>query len=109
MQRRSARRHTPAHATASRSEVPTRSRAAGSSLQPLGACVRRRGTMNRADSRPTELLSELEKEYRSRLRKGHTMSRRRLLGSMTGNAVVAAVGIGGLLELLASGDAIAAG
>jgi len=65
--------------------------------------------MNRAHSRPTELLSELEKEYRSRLRMGRTMSRRRLLGSMTGNAVVAAVGIGGLLELLASGDAIAAG
>src|SRR3954447_2574115 len=109
MQRRSARRHTPAHATASRSEVPTRSRATGSRLQPLGACIRRRVTMNRADSRPTELLLELEREYRSRLGKGRTMSRRRLLGSISGNTVVAAVGIGGLLELLASRDAIAAG
>lgn len=65
--------------------------------------------MNRADSRPTELLLELEREYRSRLGKGRTMSRRRLLGSISGNTVVAAVGIGGLLELLASRDAIAAG
>jgi hypothetical protein len=65
--------------------------------------------MNRRDSRPTALLSELEKEYRSRLKKGRTMSRRRLLGSISGNTVVAAVGIGGLLELLASREAIAAG
>jgi len=65
--------------------------------------------MNSGDSRSTQLLAELEKEYRSRLRKGRTISRRRLLGSIPGNTVVAAVGIGGLLELLASREAIAAG
>jgi hypothetical protein len=64
--------------------------------------------MSSKDSRTEQLLLELE-EYRSRVAKDGRTSRRRLLKSIAGNTVVSAVGIGGLLELLASREVIAAG
>jgi hypothetical protein len=60
-------------------------------------------------SRTEQLLAELEEEYLGRDARGHRISRRELLRSSAGTAVVSAVGIGGLLELLANREAIAAG
>ena len=65
--------------------------------------------MNCTDRRPEQLLSELEEEYHGRAAEGRQVSRRQLLRSVAGNTVVTAVGIGGLLELLASREAIAVG
>ena len=65
--------------------------------------------MNSRNSRTKQLLAELWEEYRSRGATGSRLSRRALLRSCAGSAVVAAVGIGGLLELVANREAIAAG
>jgi hypothetical protein len=56
-----------------------------------------------------ELLAELEEKYLSRDARGRRISRREILRSSAGTAVASAVGIGGLLELLANREAIAAG
>ena len=55
------------------------------------------------------LLSALWAQYRSRLAAGPEVGRRALLKSGTGIAVVSAVGMNGLLELLANREALAAG
>ena len=65
--------------------------------------------MNHSNSRTNQLLSELWEEYCSRGATAFQISRRALLRSSAGGAVVSAVGIGGLLELLANREAIAAG
>src|SRR5437899_12838154 len=65
--------------------------------------------MNGRDSCTEQRLLELEEEYLGRAAKGRRISRRRLFRSLAGNTVVSAVGIGGLLELLASREAIAVG
>jgi len=60
-----------------------------------------------------QLLSEIEEECLNRdgtrPRISRRISRRQLFRSSAGTAVVSAVGIGGLLELLANREAIAAG
>src|SRR5438552_14435129 len=105
----SAWRHTRAHAMVSRSEVPPRSRVTGSSLPPLRVCDERKGTMYCADSRTEQRLLELEEEYLKRAPKGRRIGRRQLFRSLAGNTVVTAIGLGGLLELLASREALAVG
>ena len=65
--------------------------------------------MNFRDSHTKQRLSALWEEYRSRGITGSRISRRTLLRSSAGGVVVSAVGIGGLLELLANREAIAAG
>jgi hypothetical protein len=65
--------------------------------------------MNTRNPRPKHLLSELWEEYGHRGATGYRISRRGLLRSTAGSAVVAAIGIGGLLDLLANREAIAAG
>jgi hypothetical protein len=65
--------------------------------------------MNGRDSRTEELLSELTEQYSGRDAKVRRISRRRLFRSLAGNTVVSAIGVGGLLELLASREALAAG
>jgi len=68
--------------------------------------------MSRKDNRTEQHLSELlelEEEHLRRTAKERGISRRRLLGSMAGNTVISAVGIGGLLELLANREALAVG
>lgn len=65
--------------------------------------------MNSRNSHTKQRLSALWEEYRSRGATGSRISRRTLLRSSAGSAVVSAVGIGGLLELLANREAIAAG
>lgn len=62
-----------------------------------------------SNSRTKQLLSELWEEYCARGATRFQISRRALLRSSAGGAVVSAVGIGGLLELLANREAIAAG
>jgi len=54
-------------------------------------------------------LEPEEEEYLARAAEGRQVSRRQLLRSVAGNTVVSAVGIGGLLELLANREALAAG
>src|SRR5262245_54021807 len=71
--------------------------------------MRRKVTMNFRNSPKKQLLSEFWEKYHSRSVTGSRLSRRTLLRSSAGSAVVAAVGIGGLLELLANREAIAAG
>jgi hypothetical protein len=56
-----------------------------------------------------QLLSELEEKYFSGGGTASRVSRRKLLRFTAGSAVVRAVGIGGLLELFANREAIAAG
>jgi len=65
--------------------------------------------MNPSNSRTKQLLSELWEEYWSRGVARPGISRRALLRFSAGGAVISAVGIGGLLELLANREAIAAG
>src|SRR5437867_5384252 len=65
--------------------------------------------MNRTDRRTEQLLRELEEQYFGSAAKGRRISRRRLFRSLAGNTVISAIGIGGLLELLASREAIAVG
>jgi hypothetical protein len=69
----------------------------------------RKVTMNSGNRLTKQLLSELREEYCRRGATGSRISRRALLRSSAGGAVVSAVGIGGLLELLANREAIAAG
>jgi hypothetical protein len=69
----------------------------------------RRVTMEPKHSRAEELLAELEEEFFDRQAKGRRISRREILKFGTGSAVVSAVGIGGLMELLANREAVAAG
>jgi hypothetical protein len=66
-------------------------------------------SMNPSNPRTKHLLSELWEEYCRRGATGSRISRRALLRSSAGGAVVSAVGIGWLLELLANREAIAAG
>src|SRR5437867_4235124 len=89
--------------------LATQFRVTGSSLPPSRVCDERKVTMNCRDSRTEQLLSQLEEEYFGRAAKRRRVSRRGLLRSIAGNTVVSAVGIGGLLELLASREAIAVG
>jgi hypothetical protein len=70
---------------------------------------KRRVTMDPRDSRTEELLAELEEEFFDRQAKGRRISRRELLRSSAGTAVVSTIGVGGLLELLANREAVAAG
>jgi hypothetical protein len=65
--------------------------------------------MNSRNSRTKQLLSELWEEYHSRGATGSRISRRALLRYGSGTAVVAGVGLAGLLELLEHREAIAAG
>ena len=65
--------------------------------------------MKSRDSHVKQALSSLWEEYRSRGATSRGISRRALLRSTAGGAVISAVGIGGLLELLATREAIAAG
>jgi hypothetical protein len=77
--------------------------------------------MDSRDSRMQRLLSELEEQFLSELeaeylaRDGRRpritrgISRRQLLRSSAGTTVISAVGMAGLLELLANREAIAAG
>src|SRR6476469_7938823 len=102
-------RHSPAYAMVFHLQFPARSRATGSSLPPLRAHSERKETMNGRDSRTEELLSELTEQYSGRDAKVRRISRRRLFRSLAGNTVVSAIGVGGLLELLASREALAAG
>jgi hypothetical protein len=53
-------------------------------------------------------LSALWEQYRNRVATGAQFGRRMFLRSGTGAAAVSVVGVGGLLELLATGEAIAA-
>jgi hypothetical protein len=64
--------------------------------------------MNTQDTREEELLAELHEIY-CRHATGTRISRRSLLRSSAGTGVVTAVGMGGLLELLANREAFAAG
>jgi hypothetical protein len=61
------------------------------------------------DSRTEEILAELEEEFFDRQAKGRRISRRELIRFGSGTAVVSAIGVGGLMELLASREAFAAG
>jgi len=61
------------------------------------------------ESRNSHVKQLLSEGYLSGGATGPRISRRALLGASAGGAVVTAVGIGGLLELLANRDAIAAG
>jgi hypothetical protein len=62
------------------------------------------------DSRNSQtILSALWEKYRGRVATGSGFGRRAFLRSGTGIAAVSAVGISGLLELLANREAIAAG
>ena len=65
--------------------------------------------MNPSSSRMNQLLSEFWEDYCGRGVTSFQISRRALLRSSAGGAVVSAVGISGLLELLANREAIAAG
>src|SRR5262245_48622641 len=65
--------------------------------------------MKASNSHMKQLFSELWEEHRSSDAIGFQISRRALLRSSAGGAVVSAVGIGGLLELFANREAIAAG
>src|SRR5262249_36164697 len=65
--------------------------------------------MNLSNGPWTQFLSEAWEDYRSRSTRPFQISRRVLLRSGAGGAVVSAVGIGGLMELLANREAIAAG
>jgi hypothetical protein len=65
--------------------------------------------VNNADSRIEQRLLDLNEENLGRAANGRRISRRRLFGSLASNTVVSAVGIGGLLELLASREALAVG
>lgn len=77
--------------------------------------------MNPRGSRTKRLLSELEEKYLSELEEEYLardgerpritrrISRRELLRSGAGTAIVSAVGAAGLVELLANREAIAAG
>jgi hypothetical protein len=65
--------------------------------------------MNSSNPPTNHPLSELWEEYCRRGATGSRISRRALLRSGAGSAVISAVGIGGLLELLANREAIAAG
>jgi len=65
--------------------------------------------MNSSNGGTKQLLSELSEGYGSRGATRFQISRRALLRSSAGGVMVSAVGIGGLLELLANREAIAAG
>ena len=65
--------------------------------------------MDPSNSRTKQLLSELSEEHRSRSGTRFKITRRVLLKSGAGGAVISVVGLGGLLELLANRDALAAG
>ena len=65
--------------------------------------------MNSRDGHIKQVLSSLWEEYGRRGVTSTRISRRAVLRSTAGGAVIAAVGIGGLLELLAAREAIAAG
>jgi len=65
--------------------------------------------MNSSNGGTKQLLSELWEGYGSRGATRFQISRRALLRSSAGGVMVSAVGIGGLLELLANREAIAAG
>src|SRR5262249_17279294 len=66
-------------------------------------------TMKRKVSMDPKNLSALWKQSRSRVATGGRLGRRTFLRSGTGAAAVSIVGIGGLLELFATDQAIAAG
>src|SRR5438045_631558 len=93
----------------SRPQLPPWFRATGSSLQPFRVQDERKDTMNSRVSRTEQLLAELQEKHRVRDATERRISRRKLLSSTAGSAVVRVVGIGGLLELLANREAIAAG
>src|SRR5215813_6830281 len=76
---------------------------------PFTRALKGRWPMVPSNSRTNQLLAKLWQEYRSRGATRFQISRRALLRSSAGGAVVSAVGIGGLLELLANREAIAAG
>ena len=59
--------------------------------------------------RTKQLLSELSEDGHGSGASGFWMSRRAILKSGTGGAAVSVIGIGGLLEILSSREAIAAG
>src|SRR5437762_1744267 len=65
--------------------------------------------MNSTDTRIEELLAELREQYARRDADATRISRRKLLRSTMGNAVVAAVGLDMLVELLENREAFAAG
>src|SRR5262245_24522804 len=65
--------------------------------------------MDPSNSRMKQLLSELWEKHRSRSGGRFQITRRVLLKSGAGGALVSAVGLGGLLELLANREALAAG
>ena len=62
-----------------------------------------------SNSRTNQLLAKLWQEHRSHGATRFQISRRALLRSSAGGALLSAVGISGLLELLANREAIAAG
>src|SRR5215475_1280468 len=95
--------------TIPRGEIQGAGRATCSRLQPCRGRDERQVTMNSRNSHTKQLLSARWEEYRSRGATGVRMSRRALLRASAGSAVVSAVGIGGLLELLTNREAIAAG
>jgi len=65
--------------------------------------------MNSRSNRPEELLSKPEGVYRGLGASGSRMSRRELLRHTSSTAVVTAIGMAGLLELLENREAIAQG
>jgi|SRR5881296_1468828 len=66
-------------------------------------------TMNSRSNRTEELLSKPEGVYRGLGASGSRMSRRELLRHTSSTAVVTAIGMAGLLELLENREAIAQG
>ena len=65
--------------------------------------------MTGRDSRTEQRLLEFGEGYFGRAAQGRRINRRHLFRAIAGNTVVSAISIGGLLELLASREAIAAG
>src|SRR5436309_8208245 len=65
--------------------------------------------MNFKETRTEQLLAELWEQNPGRDATGARISRRKLLRSSAGTAVVATVGMSGLLELLSNREAFAAG
>jgi len=94
----------------SRPSLPTQGRVTRCSVRLFRVSEERVKAMKSRLSREERFLLELEEEFPSpESTEPRVVSRRELLRMSGKNAVVTAIGVGGLLELLANREAVAAG